>query len=253
VAGEVFFECSSCGAVRVLRAALHRLRQRASVADPSVDELAAAAPAARAAPPTSRPKRCVVCRSPLLSHAFGGGNIRVDACERCELVYLRGHDLGAVLREARDGIQMSEEARVALVQERLLSSGGRLSAAELGLSTGALVAVILFLRIVVRTGFSTSAIVLGGVIALGLLVHRRRRFQRQRTAELGRMERLAAAEVFRLEQKERAKGQREPTSAPGAAGPRSPLRSSRPRPCPVCNTTLPPGSSHCAHCDSDFG
>jgi Zn-finger nucleic acid-binding protein len=256
VAGEAFFECPSCGSVRVLRAALHRLREMASTAHPSIAELLPGAPRERAAPRALRQKRCPVCQAPLSSHAFGGGNVRVESCESCELVYLRRADLAAVLFESRDGIEMSEDARAALLQERMIGAGNRLSAAELSLSTGALVALLLFLRIVVRVGFSTSLVAAAAAIALGTLVYRRQKWRKKRSEEIAKMERLAAAEVFRLEQRDQRGARRAGEAAMAAVRSESilkPASSSRPRPCPVCNAKLPAGTSHCARCDSDFG
>lgn len=229
--GEVLFECGACGAVRVSRGALQRLRERARFEGALVDGWAG--PSRGGAPARGlRQKRCPACQGRLLAHAFGGGNVRVESCEACDLVFLGRSQLAAVLREARDGIEMSDDARAFLHQERMLAADRRLSAAEWGLSTGGLVALLLFLRIVVRTGFSTAAAAGAGVIALGIFLHRRRAWQRQRAEAAARMDRLVAGEIHRLDRA-------------GAAP--------RPHLCPVCKSSLPAGTTHCARCDSDFG
>lgn len=256
VAGEALFECRSCGSVRVPRPALNRLRSLSSSSDAAIADLLSGPPGERSAPRGLRQRRCPACKGPLLSHAFAGGNVRVESCEACDLVYLRRPELAALLKEARDGIEMSEEARATLVQERMLAAGNRLSAAELGLSTGVLVAVVMFLRIVVRVGFSMSVVAAAAAIVLGMFVLRRRRLRRQRSEELARMERLAAAEVFRLEQKERTaprRGEGAPSIRTRSESIPKPAASSKPRLCPVCTAKLPAGTTHCAQCDSDFG
>lgn len=262
VAGESLSECPSCGGVRVSRPVLNRLRGMSPAAHPL---LAAPPPGDGAASKMARIRRCPACQTTVLSHTFGGGNVRVESCEACDLVFLEKGRLAAIVKESRDGIEMSDDAKAVLHHERMMAAGRRFTAADFGVGTAALTALIVFFRIAVRTAFSTAAIGAAGLVAVGFLVYHRRRWGRQRTEEAARMERLEQAELFRLEQVEREKVRREAAASDGRPATvvdsrptpviesRPAARSSKPRPCPVCKAKLPEGTTHCAACDSDFG
>lgn len=267
VAGEALSECTACGSLRLSRSALNQLRGRSPEAHP----LLAASPAD---PPSHTPPRlgairkCPVCQSTVLSHPFGGGNVRVESCESCELVFLRRTRLAAIVKEAREGIQMSDEARATLQHHRLLAAGNRFSAAEFGIGTAILVSALVFFRIVLRTGFATSFIAVGAVIATVLLIYLQAKWRAQRASAAETMERVAAEELARLREKEAAESRDLPPRAATRALPApakdSPSRLSDPAktpssragrslPCPVCRAPLPAGTTHCKACDSDFG
>lgn len=267
IAGEPLAECPSCGALRVSREALNRLRTMPPSAHALLAETAPRPPDAKA-----RIKRCPTCQGSLLSHTFGGGNVRVDTCEACDVVHLGRSGLAAIVKEAHQGIEMSDEAQAVLHEQRMLAAGNRFTAAEIGLSTVLLTALVAFFRIVLRVGFTVWTIAAAGVIALGVLVFLQWKWRRQKREAAEKMDRLAAAELFRLEQKEREEARREaapraPITHEPSASSRAPrdsapvpsndaraaARSSRPRLCPVCRAKLPAGTTHCASCDSDFG
>lgn len=247
LARETIVTCTACGSLRIEREVLGRLRRAPPAMDPRLME----SPPDRPDPKPGQIRKCPVCKGPLLMHPFGGGNVRVESCEECELVYLPRGRLSAIVKEAREGIEMSDAARDALAHQRLLAAGKSFSAAEFGMSTAALVALLLFFRIVVRTGFSTTAIAAGAVIAVGLLVYLQWKWRRQRAEAADRMDRLAEEELRRHSLK----------GSDGSGGGDKPVPvrlSVREKPaalrtCPVCRAALPPNSTHCTACDSDFG
>lgn len=279
VAGEAVSECTACGSLRLSRSALNQLRGRS----PEEHRLLAASPAD---PPSHTPpklgaiRKCPVCQSTVLSHPFGGGNVRVESCESCELVFLQRTRLAAIVKEAREGIQMSDEARATLQHHRLLAAGNRFSAAEFGIGTAILVSALVFFRIVLRTGFATPFIAVGAVVATVLLVYLQAKWRAQRASAAETMDRVAAEELARMREKESAelralppkaatpslpapakdspsrpsdpsKSPARSASTPGARTPSS--RSGRSLPCPVCRAPLPAGTTYCKACDSDFG
>lgn len=254
VEGEAVRECPSCGSLRLSRPALNRLR----TLPPSTNVLLAPGPE-----PTSKSERaplvihrCPVCRASVMTHKFGGGNVKVETCEPCDLVFLRRHALGEIVKEAHHGIEMSDDAKATLHEHRMLAAGEKLTAAELGLGTLGLGVLVLGLRIVGRVGISTATLVGAVVVSIGVFFYYRSKWQRQKAEAEQKMERLAAAEMFRLEQKERdlARSQDgEVVVAAPSAAPRSAARSSKPRACPMCGAKLPERTTHCTACDSDFG
>lgn len=260
VEGERVLECTACGSLRVDRDALNRLRG----ASPDAHPLLAGSPDD---PPANAPskatvRRCPVCRGTLVTHPFGGGNVRVESCEACEVVFLRKGRLAAIVKETRDGIQMSADARAVLHQHRMMAAGSHFSRAEFGLSTAGLVALVLFLRIVVRTGFSMTAAIAGGAIAIGVLVVRQVHYRAVRAQAAEKMDRLAAEELARLDEKAppdahapevRALAEGDSGARRASAAKSVVSRDTRSRACPMCRAPLPGGSTHCKACDSDFG
>lgn len=265
VAGEPLSECTACGSLRLARSSLNRLRGRSPDAHP----LLAASPLdppSDTPPALGRIRKCPVCAATVFTHPFGGGNVKVETCEPCEIVFLKKRRLAAIVKEAREGIQMSDDARATLQHTRLLAAGNRFSAAEFGIGTAFLVVLLVFFRIVVRTGFNSVAMVVGAVIAGGLLFYLQVKWRSQRSDAAEKMERIAAEELARLRAKEALeRGALPPKAAtlPPSSGPKdSPARVSNPVksasggrtfPCPVCRAPLPPGSTSCSACDSDFG
>lgn len=249
-------ECKLCGLALIPRATLNHLRDKASLLP---DVLLGASAGAGVHPSPSRgglPRRCPVCQSRLNRHTFGGGNVRVESCEDCELVLLGRADIAAIVKEARDGIQMSDDAHAVLHHQRMLGAGNQLLAAELGLGTVVLVAVLVFLRIVLRVGFSTGILAAAAIIALGVALHLYRKWSRRKAEATAKMERLAAAEIFRQEQKAREAASPAPAAdsqpRPVSSSPATP-RPGKPRRCPVCRASMPAATTHCTTCDSDFG
>ncbi len=248
------------------RATLNHLRDKASqLPDALLGASAGSSSAAagadsravqRSLPRSGLPRRCPVCQSRLNKHAFGGGNVHVESCESCELVLLGRPAIAAIVKEARDGIQMSDEAHAALHHQRMLGAGNQLLAAELGLGTVVLVAVLVFLRIVLRVGFSTGVLAAAAIIALGVALHLYRKWSARKAEATAKMERLAAAELFRQEQKTRQAASPAPAAdSPPPLIPPSPrlTGAGKPRRCPVCRASLPAATTHCTTCDSDFG
>ena len=252
-------ECGLCKFSVIARPVLNRLRDMALQLPDALWSPSASPSSAGAALRGSLPRRCPACQARLDAHTFGGGNVRVETCEPCDLVFLSRAELAALLKEARDGIQMSDQARAVLHHQRMLAAGDSYLAAELGLGTVVLVAVLAFLRIVLRVGFSTGIVVAAGIIAAGVGVHLYLKWSRQRAEAAAKMDRLAAAEVFRQEQKARQALSPAPPAPPAdtdarpALAPAATSSMAKPRRCPVCRAQLPAGTTHCASCDSDFG
>lgn len=254
---HAYQECKLCGIAVIPRATLNHLRDKASQLPEALLGAAGGSPSAGAGA-SSRgglPRRCPVCQSRLNKHAFGGGNVRVESCEACELVLLGRSDIAAIVKEARDGIQMSDEAHAVLHHQRMLGAGNQLLAAELGLGTVVLVAVLVFLRIVLRVGFSTGVLAAAAIIALGVALHLYRKWSTRKAEATAKMERLAAAELFRHEQKAREAASPAPAADSPPPNPISPrlTGAGKPRRCPVCRASLPAATTHCTTCDSDFG
>ena len=269
LAGESYRECALCHLAVIPRAALNRLRDRAaSPAPPAFPEAAAASPGA-APSAAAWKRRCPECQNKLLSHAFGGGNVRVQTCEPCELVILGRAEISAILKEARDGIEMSDGAHEVLHHQRMLAAGDRHLAAELGLGTVVLGATLAFFRISLKTGFSTVLMAVAGVAAIGTVVYARHTLRKKKAEAEAKMERLAEAELFRQKQKPTSPSSPPPAptsaprpppgpaldspSPPAALASSASPRAGKPRLCPVCRAPLPASTTHCSSCDSDFG
>jgi Zn-finger nucleic acid-binding protein len=247
-AAETLLACSECRGVVARREAVARLR-----AQRPEDHgwLAEARPAP--SPPPSTVRTCPTCRGKMTGFAYGGGNNRVEACEKCEQLFFDRGELGAVLGEARRGIEMSEDARSALHVHRVTTTHERISSAELGLSLLGLGAVYVVFRATARLGLSAAGITVVAAITVIAALWYRRRLLRERAEGTQRLGRLMDAEMWRHEEAERQGTLAPETPAPAPSPARASSVGARGRTCPFCSASLPAGSTHCSVCDSDFG
>lgn len=186
-------------------------------------------------------RACPACGARLQSYAFGGGNTRVDACDACEHVFLDRGELAAIVREARDGIAMSEDARQQLHVQRVVTTWQRFSNAELAFALVAVAAVSVVAHLTLELERDLSAIGTIAVAAVGLFLFWRhqRNALREKNEASERLARLMDAEHHRLDGRSRRS-----SSKPSW---------SRAETCPFCKAPRSASSTHCATCDSDFG
>jgi hypothetical protein len=188
----------------------------------------------------------------MLGFAYGGGNTRVESCDACDHLFLEDGELGAILHEARHGIELDEAAKRSLHQHRAWGAWSEISGTEAGLAVACVVALYLFLGLVDELGTSTFTVSLAAALAAGVFVWWRGRLRAQKERAGERLKRLEEAELWRLEQAARAAspvgsepGGALPSSSPGAA--RKSIA------CAFCGARLPGGTTHCSACDTDFG
>jgi len=240
IGGHALMACGGCRGLWIARGAVAALReldasQHQWLQVPGAYE----APSAAAA----GVRKCPRCRATMHAYAFGGGNTRVEACDPCEHVFLDRGELAQIAREARDGIEMSEEARQQLHVARVTATSARISSAELGLSLVGVIGAYVFARIVLELGPSALVVTAAAALAVGIALWLRRSWTRDKAEASARMRRLMDAEYHRLD-----------TSARQEASPPAKMnRAAGTRPCPFCGHGLPPGTTHCDKCDSDFG
>ncbi len=187
---------------------------------------------------------CPQCRKPMLSYMFGGGHTRAESCDACALVFFERGELAAVLEEARSGIKLDEPTRTRLHGHQVLWTWDRFARADSAVIVAALIGLVAFVQMTRR---GRTDVFLAAAIGLLLFAVYRWRAERARAAAAEQLNRLVAAEPAIPPAVQAPTGPWAPVSA-GTSTQKAKLRL-----CAFCKAALPPNSSHCGVCDSDFG
>jgi Zn-finger nucleic acid-binding protein len=241
IAGQGIAACASCRGMWIARASVVALRDVDPNEHPWLgDPVGEAVPAAL----TTGRRKCPGCGVAMHGYAFGGGNTKVEACDRCEHVFLDRGELASIVREGREGIAMSDDAQQQLHLHRVGATWQRMSNAELGLTVIGVVALLVFVRVSLELELSPFGIALAVVIAVGLWWWLRRALLRDRKHASERLGRLMDGEHHRQHDASRPRPPPAPTPLP---------RSQAAKKCPFCSAPLGDDTTHCHACDSDFG
>ena len=238
VAGVAFQHCRACEGTLVARSAVRALRSVDAGLHPALHE-------PQTAPTGNEPKihDCPKCGKPMLSYMFGGGHTRAESCDACALVFFERGELAAVLEEARSGIKLDETARTRLHGHQVLWTWDRFARADTAVIVAALIGLAGFVQMTRR---GRTDIFLAAAISLLLYAVYRWRAERARTAAAEQLNRLVASEAANSAAAQAPAGPWAPSAGPVAP-------KAKPRLCAFCRAALPPNSSHCGVCDSDFG
>jgi Zn-finger nucleic acid-binding protein len=235
--GERVAHCERCGAVWLARAAVLRLRDLDG-AERSRHPLLSAQKSEgeqREAQRTRPERACPDCGEPMQSFRYRGGAHVVERCGPCDALLLDRGELGQILEEWQQGLEVSAEAQAVLDAQRathglqgwLASDGSRALA---GLAAAAVFAFVVWALFDLARW--TVVLPIAATLAVGAYLRARRRARRERHA--------AQQQLRALEQ------QRRPSASPPA--PRDDLFA----PCPWCGARIPRDSQRCRACDSDL-
>lgn len=239
VADVAFRHCKACEGTLVARGAVRALREVDKGLHPALHER-------QVDEAGDEPKihDCPQCRKPMLSYMFGGGHTRAESCDACALVFFERGELAAVLEEARSGIKLDESTHARLHGQQVLWTWDRFARADSAVILAVVVGLAAFVQMVRR---GRTDVFVAAAISLLLFAVYRWRAERARAAAADQLNRLVAAESAIPPAPQAPAG----PWAPVAAGPSAPKAKSRL--CAFCRAALPPNSSHCGVCDSDFG
>lgn len=239
-------QCPACQGLWVGRAALLELRDTS----PSAHPLLAATPAPQADPAEGEleGRSCARCGQHMSTYHYRGGQTKVESCKRCDQLFLDPGELGRILKEWRDGLEMSDDKRAFLRSYREQSAWRRMLDSKLGLGSLALGAVALFLVLAVGSSYRRYSLPLplALAVAAGWYLLRRRRLKGE--------QRSARKVVRKLGREARGTSSSGPGSGPRPGRPALPREApvkKKTASCPWCNAAIAADASHCPACDSD--